>query len=207
MICKNEGSESNLDFGTISVTTEGRSMQVAAGEDAEIVVDNVTITNSSNTISDVIAGATLNLVGEDSDTTVTLKVERDLATIKSKIEDMVSAYNSIMDYINIQFTYDEDTEQVGGILFGDGTLSTIKSELINTVTRTITGASGDYNKLAHIGITLDVVDTDEGEYNKLNLVIDDDGADDNDLMDYLETNFDDVRKLFIASGSSNMAEL
>ena len=196
-VISNNAGGGTLNFGEISMTTEGRSRQVAAGEDAEIVVDNVTITKSSNTISDVIAGATLNLVGEDSDTTVALKVERDLASIKSKIEDMVSAYNSIMDYINIQFTYDEDTEQVGGILFGDGTLSTIKSELINTVTRTITGASSDYNKLALIGITLDVVDTDEGEYNKLNLVIDDD-----DLMDYLETNFDDVKKLFIASGSS-----
>jgi flagellar hook-associated protein 2 len=206
IICDNAGG-GTLNFGAISMTTEGRSRQVAAGEDAEIVVDNVTITNSSNTIEDVIAGATLNLVGEDSDTTVTLKIERDLASIKSKIEDMVSAYNSIMDYINIQFTYDEDTEQVGGILFGDGTLSTIKSELINTVTRTITGASSDYNKLALIGITLDVVDTDEGEYNKLNLVIDDDGADDNDLMDYLETNFDDVKKLFIASGSSPYSNL
>ena len=206
LIANNEGGGS-LDFGEISMLTEGRSMQVAAGEDAEIVVDNVTITDSSNTIEDVIAGATLNLVGEDSDTTVTLKIERDLASIKSKIEDMVSAYNSIMDYINIQFTYDEDNDQVGGILFGDGTLSTIKSELINTVTRTITGASSGCNKLAHIGITLDVVDTDEGEYNKLNLVIDDDGADDNDLMDYLETNFDDVRKLFIASGFSPYSNL
>ena len=206
LIANNEGGGS-LNFGEISMLTEGRSMQVAAGEDAEIVVDNVIITNSSNTIEDVIAGATLNLVGEDSDTTVTLKVERDLASIKSKIEGMVSAYNSIMDYINIQFTYDEDTEQVGGILFGDGTLSTIKSELINTVTRTVAGASSDYNKLALIGIALDVVDTDEGEYNKLNLVIDDDGADDNDLMDYLKTNFDDVRKLFIASGSSPYSNL
>ncbi|MBW2596243.1 MAG: flagellar filament capping protein FliD [Deltaproteobacteria bacterium] len=206
LVANNEGGGS-LNFGEISMLTEGRSMQVAAGEDAEIVVDNVTITNSSNTIEDVIAGATLNLVGEDSDTTVTLKIERDLASIKSKIEDMVSAYNSIMDYINIQFTYDDDTEQVGGILFGDGTLSTIKSELINTVTRTVAGASSDYNKLALIGIALDVVDTDEGEYNKLNLVIDDDGADDNDLMDYLETNFDDVKKLFIASGSSPYSNL
>ncbi len=201
MICDNAGG-GTLNFGEVTMTTEGRSRQVVAGEDAEIVVDNVTITKSSNTINDVIAGATLNLVGEDSDTTVTLKVERDLATIKTKIEDMVSAYNTILNYINTQFTYDEDTKEVGGILFGDGMLSTIKSELINTVTSTVTGASSNYNKLALIGITLDVVDTDEGEYNKLNLVIDDDGSDDNDLTDYLETNFDDVRKLFIASGSS-----
>lgn len=201
LIANNEGG-GGLNFGDISMLTEGRSRQVAAGEDAQIVVDNVTITKSSNTISDVIAGATLNLVGEDSATTVTLKVERDLAAVKSKIEEMVSAYNAMMDYINTQFTYNEDTEEVGGILFGDGMLSTIKSELINTVTSTVTGASSGYNKLALIGITLDVVDTDEGNYNRLNLVIDDDGADDNDLMDYLETNFDDVKKLFIASGSS-----
>ena len=201
LIANNEGGGS-LNFGEIAMATEGRSRQVAAGEDAQIVVDNVTITKSSNTISDVIAGATLNLVGEDSGTTVTLKVERDLGSIKAKIEEMVSAYNTVMNYINTQFTYDEDTEEVGGILFGDGMLSTIKSELINTVTSTVAGASSDYNKLALIGITLDVVDTDEGDYNQLNLVIDDDGADDNDLTDYLETNFDDVKRLFIASGSS-----
>jgi len=206
IICDNAGG-GTLDFGEISMTTEGRKMQVAAGEDAEIVVDNVTISNSSNTITDVIAGATLNLVGEDSSTTVTLKVERDLASIKSKIQDMVDAYNTIMEYINTQSTYDEDTEEVGGILFGDGTLSTIKSELISSVTKTVTGASSDYNKLALIGITLDVVETDQGEYNRLNLVIDDDGADGNDLMDYLETNFNDVKKLFIASGSSPYSNL
>jgi flagellar capping protein FliD len=86
LICNNNDG-GTLNFGEISMVTEGRDMQVAAGEDAEIVVDNVTITNSSNTITDVIAGATLNLVGEDSETTVTLKVERDLASIKSKIEE------------------------------------------------------------------------------------------------------------------------
>ena len=206
IICDNAGS-GTLDFGEISMSTEGRSRQVAAGEDAEIVVDNVTISNSSNTITDVIAGATLNLVGAAGSTTVSLKIERDLASIKSKIQDMVDTYNTIMEYINAQSTYDEDTEEVGGILFGDGTLSTIKSELINTVTKTVTGASSGYNKLALIGITLDVVATDKGEYNRLNLVIDDDGADGNDLMDYLETNFNDVKKLFIASGSSPYSNL
>jgi flagellar hook-associated protein 2 len=193
----NNPAGGTLDFGEISVSTEGRSMQVAAGEDAEIVVDNVTITDSSNTITDVIAGATLNLVGEDSSTTVTLKVERDLATIKSKIQDLVDAYNDIMDYINTQFSYDEETETTGGILFGDGTLSSVKTELINTVTQTITGLSSDYNSLALIGITLDLTNTEEGKYEDLTLIIDDD-----DLTDALESNFNDVRNLFIAYGSS-----
>ena len=103
-------------------------MQVAAGEDAEIVVDNVTITNASNRITDVIQGATLTLVGADSSTTVSLNIERDISGIKTKIQNLVNDYNALMDYINTQFSYDEDTEQTGGILFGDGTLSSVKSE-------------------------------------------------------------------------------
>jgi flagellar hook-associated protein 2 len=196
LIANNEG-DGTLDFGEISMSTEGRSMQVAAGEDAEIVVDNMTITSSSNTIDDVIEGVTLSLAGEEADTTVTLKIERDLATIKSKIHGMANAYNTIMGYINAQFSYDDENEEVGGVLFGDGTLSSVKSELINTVTRTIAGVSSDFNRLPLIGVSLKLANTDEGKYEDLNMTVDDEA-----LTDALETNFDDVRKLFIAYGSS-----
>jgi flagellar hook-associated protein 2 len=196
LICNNEGG-GTLNFGEISMTTEGRSMQLAEGEDAEIVVDNVTITDSSNTITDVIDGATLNLVGEDTDTTVAVKVDRDLDTIKSEISNMVDAYNDIMGYINTQFSYDEESEEVGGVLFGDGTLSSVKSDLINTVVETVTGLSSDYNRLSLIGISLDLTNTEEGKYDELTLSIDED-----ELTDALETSFNDVKKLFIADGSS-----
>jgi len=99
-----------LDFGfTGAAISTIRDRELVQGADASIVVDSVTSTKSSNTITDLIEGATLNLVGEDSDTTITLKVERDLDSIKSKITDLASAYNTIMDYIATQFTYDEDT--------------------------------------------------------------------------------------------------
>ena len=183
----------SLDFGTVSTATEGRSMQLAAGEDAQLSVDNVTVTKSSNTISDVIPGVTLNLVGENTDSTVTLKVERDLAAIKTKIESMADSFNSIMSYINTQFSYDEEAQTTGGLLFGDGTLSTVKSDLIGAVTKTITGLSSDYNRLALIGIALD---------DDVNLAIDD-----TILTDALTTNFDDVKRLFIALGSATNPEI
>ena len=184
----NNQAGGSLDFGTVSLSTEGRNMQLAAGEDAQLNVDNVTITKSSNTISDVIPGVTLNLVGEKTDTTVTLKVDRDMAAIKTKITSMADSFNSIVGYINTQFSYDEDTQETGGILFGDGTLSSVKSDLISTVTKTITGLSSDYNRLSLIGISLD---------SKANLTIDD-----TKLTAALTTNFDDVKKLFVAFGSS-----
>lgn len=192
IICDNAGG-GTLDFGEISMTTEGRSMQIAAGEDAEIVVDNVVITNSSNTITDIIEGVTLNIAGESADTTVTLKIERDISAIKEKINAVADAYNAIMQYINTQFDYDEENEKVGGILFGDGTLSSIKSELINTITQTVTGVSSDYNRLPLIGVSLD----DDALMT----------IDDEDLTAALQANFDHVKKLFIAHGSSPNSNL
>ena len=44
-------------------------------------------------------------------------IEHDLETIKSTIDDFVSKYNEVMTYINSQFSYDEDAEEVGGVLF------------------------------------------------------------------------------------------
>ncbi|TSA46774.1 MAG: flagellar hook protein [Deltaproteobacteria bacterium] len=189
----NNPSGGSLDFGTVSLSTEGRSMQLAAGEDAQLSVDNVTVTKSSNTISDVIPGVTLSLVGESASTTITLKVERDMTAIKAKIKSMADSFNSIMGYINTQFSYDEKTKKTGGLLFGDGTLSTVKSDLIGTVTKTITGLSSDYNRLSLIGITLD---------DNVNLAIDD-----TKLTNALTTNFDDVKKLFIALGSAANPEI
>jgi len=201
-------ADNTLNFDAdddLGVTGTLRSRQVVAGLDASIVVDGVTVTDSSNTITDVIAGVTLNLVGEDGaaeDTTITVKVERDLGAVKSKITDMKDAFNTIMDYINTQFTYDDENEEVGGILFGDGTLSSVKSELISTVTKQITGLPSGYDYLSLIGITLDLTDTVEGKYDNMNLAIDDDK-----LTDALETNFNDVRNLFIAYGSGSSPNL
>ncbi len=197
-----------LDIGfSVGDTTISsiRKREVVAGEDASIVVDGVTVTDSSNTLTDVIGGVTLNLVGEDAvgeDTTITVKVERDLGSIKSKINDMADAFNKIMDYINTMFTFDDENEKIGGILFGDSTLSSVKSELINTVTQQITGLPSGYNYLSLIGISLNLTDTEEGKYDNISLSVDDDK-----LTDALETNFDDVRNLFIAYGSGSSPHL
>ncbi|MFH1148180.1 MAG: flagellar filament capping protein FliD [Pseudomonadota bacterium] len=176
-----------LDFGAISVTTEGRDMELTAGQDAEFELDGVTLTSSSNTVTEVIQGATLNLVGAPSTATeVTLEIERDLGSIKSKINELVDAYNEIMGYINSQFTYDEENEETGGVLFGDGTLSSVKSEIIDVLLGAVDEVSADYNRLSLIGISLD----DDALLT----------VDDEDLTDLLESNFDDVRKLFMAYG-------
>ncbi len=184
----NNPAGGSLDFGTVSTSTEGRNMQLAAGADAEIELDNVVLTSASNTLADAIAGVTIDLRGASDSTTVTLKIERDIDSIRTKIQGLVSSYNAIMTYIGTQFSYDEDAETTGGILFGDGTLSSVKSDLIGIVTGSVTGLSGDFSRLSLVGIAFD---------DQAKLAIDT-----TVLTNALKTNFDEVKKLFVATGSA-----
>jgi len=182
-----------LNFGTVATYEEGRSMQITAGEDAELVVDNVTVRKSSNTIDDIIQGVTLALKGESASTTVTLQVKRDIEATRLKIQEFVNTYNDIMKYINTQFSYDEESGKAGGVLFGDGTLYSVKSGLVAAMTETVTGLSAGYNRLSLIGVSLD---------KNVNLTIDNEV-----LGNALQSNFDDVKKLFIAYGSASNSQL
>lgn len=168
-------------------TSENRIM---AGQNAIIVVDGddgFTIERSTNTISDVISGVTLNLVGSDPDSTVTLNIGRDYDGIKEKIQDFVDAYNEIMSYISKQNTTSEDGKTTG-VLFADSSLQTIKSSLRNVVLSGVSGIDSTLDHLSLIGINLD-------KNGKLSI-------DDDKLDGYLKTNPEDIVKLFAAQGSS-----
>jgi flagellar hook-associated protein 2 len=100
-----------------------------AGIDAEFSIDGITMTRSSNTVSDAISGLTLTLKSEDMATTVTLDVTRDTDAVKAKIQTFVDAYNQVLDYYDQQMTYDATKSKAGGALFGDNTLKSIKTNM------------------------------------------------------------------------------
>ncbi len=104
-----------------------------AGQDAAFTIDGIAMTRSSNTISDVISGVTLQLRGADPSTTIRLDIDRDESAVTDKIRTFVDAYNSVIQYINDQFSYNAVSEKTGGALFGDAMLRSIKSRLQNTV--------------------------------------------------------------------------
>ena len=182
--------EDNAAFDNAST----RARQVVAGGDSLVEIDGVGVTDSSNIIDDVIAGVTLDLASAgDGDTTVTLNIERDIAAIKTSIQDFTGKYNEIMTYINAQFSYDEASATTGGILFGDATLRSVKSDMTSLLTEKIWGVDNNFSVLGMVGITVD---------NNLILNIDDDA-----LTGYLQTNFNDVMSLFAGQGSTSNSAL
>jgi flagellar hook-associated protein 2 len=183
-------SDPDYDFGSISTI---RARQVQAGADAEITVDGVTVHPTSNTVDDVITGVTLNLKKIASDTTATLTVGRDYDAVKEKIQELVTAYNEVMDAINAQFSYDVENEEPGGPLFGDSSLRTMKSNLTGIILNKVGGVGDDFSTPGLVGISI-------GTDSQLTI-------DDTTLQGYLETNFDDVKKLFVADWSSTNSHL
>ncbi len=188
-----DNSNSSLDWGAFTALDEVRKRELVAGSDASINVDGVTKTSSDNAVDDVIPGVTLNLVKADADTTITLNVDRDVDAIMEKISTFVDAYNTVSSYIHQQQSYDTDKQQAGGVLFGDGTLSSVKSDLSSTIVQSVWGVSSDYSMMGLVGINLD---------NDGQLSIDSDK-----LRGYLTTNFNDVKNLFAASGSADAGTL
>jgi flagellar hook-associated protein 2 len=167
--------------------------EIQSGRDASLMVDGVSVTRSSNTISDLLPGITLNLKKAEVGTTVTLNVNRDLKGVTGLIKDFVDQYNQVLDFIRTQSTYNQTNKQTGGVLFGDGTLRSVKKDLVNIIINPVWGAPLAFSILGQAGIKLN----NQGDLS----------VDEPTLKGYLGTNFDDIKKLFIAEGTSSSSSL
>lgn len=141
-----------------TITTDGAFVTAtqSAATDAEFTVTGIagTITRSTNSVTDVIGGVTLEI--QDTGTSI-LTVGDDSARTTSSLQDFIDAYNEVVQFINENdtITREEQDDQVVNI-FGplantsldDNILSTLRSSLSNA------GLSGrSVNILADLGIT------------------------------------------------------
>ncbi len=190
------GGDAVLDI--VGLTTGGGATiknEIQAAQTAQITVDGVTITRSSNTIDDVLEGITLSLFKADSGTTVTVDVERSAASVKEAVMSFVDSYNALRDFAAAQVQVGEDgTVDEDAVLFGDGTLRSIVSSIGQTIASEVDGlASGALSSLAELGITLD-------SDNKL-------VVDESKLDDKLVSDLDGVRKVFEFTFEASSSEL
>ncbi|KNC09733.1 flagellar capping protein [Klebsiella sp. RIT-PI-d] len=140
-----------------SANSKGMEESVTA-QDAELFVNNVKITNSSNTISNALEDITLNL----SDVTTgnqTLTITKDTTKAETAIKDWVTAYNALQDTFSSLTKYTAvdagaaSQNTSNGALLGDSTLRTIQTQLKSKLTNTL--STSTFKTLSQIGITSD----------------------------------------------------
>lgn len=153
--------------------TNGDAMQVVTeAQDAKLRVDGSNYTHSSNDISDIITGVTLNLkaVSEkegDSYKSEQLTLTKDSSAIKKSLQDFVKQYNALLSTTNDAAKYvpndtsgltDEDIAKPNssnGALVGDSMLRGMVGDIRSTVNGVFGDSGADYASLADIGITID----------------------------------------------------
>ncbi|MFQ5671910.1 MAG: flagellar filament capping protein FliD [Nitrospinales bacterium] len=136
--------------------------ETQAARDASLEVDGISVTKSSNTVTDVITGTTLSLKSAGSGT---ITLQSDVDAIKTKVSSFVDGFNSLMTFIKDQTFLDTDTNTTG-LLFGNFTVQNLQQTLRSVVSDKVTGTSGTFDFLSQVGITTTsdgLLELDEGE--------------------------------------------
>lgn len=185
----------NTDLDFLNASGTGGTDTLQAAQDATVEVGSsatITITRSSNTITDAIAGVTLTLTKTTGVGTVAVNVSRDAGAVKTSIKALTTAYNEVVKFINERNTYDITTKE-GGIFFNEPTVRTVLSQLRNALSSSVPGLT-TYTSVGEVGFKTERDGTVTIEDAKLDAA--------------LSSNYTAVKSLFInQTGSAGIAQL
>jgi len=177
LVSKTSGSPGDL---TVSANGTGLVFNKSAdGLNASYTVDGVPLSSTTNTATGAIPGVTLNLLGADKNTPVTISVAHDTSAITQAVNDFVAAYNTVINGINSQFT--TTSSGSAGALAGNSALRSLQSSLLSDISYSIKDNSGIVG-LASMGIDMQ----DDGTLT----------VDSTKLNDALTNNFGAVQNFF-----------
>ena len=137
------------------------SNTMQSATDAVIGFNGLTITRSSNTINDVVAGAVLsiNQVTETGGTSnpARLTISSDTSTLKTKVQSLVTEYNNfngLMSELGSSAT-DDDNDMMGALRRDTATVRYVQNALRTAVLANSSTTSGGVEGLRDIGVSMD----------------------------------------------------
>ncbi|MGX6441643.1 flagellar filament capping protein FliD [Neobacillus sp. K501] len=187
-------------------------------KDGSVTINGTTIIISTNTFT--YDGVTFNINGAiDSTKPVSIQVGSDTDSVFNSIKTFVDKYNELIADLNGKMTekryrdfpplLDEQKKDMkeneiklweekakSGLLTRDSTISNLLTEMRNSLISTVEGTGGSLQSLKEIGINFSANYKDNGK-----LVVDE-----AKLKGILQTNLEDVKKLFTANAASTASK-
>ena len=190
-----DNDDGNPATGLSSLTYDPSqpNSQMALNQKAQNALANVNgidIISASNTLKNVSDGLNLTLLKDNSTATVT--VATDTASMNKAIGDFVSAYNSLNAELHNDTKYDpsvsndQGTARVDGPLQGDPSILSFQNQLKGIFNTTST-TSSMYSRLSDIGITMQKDGSLSTDSTKLTAAL---------------ANPDELKKLFSTQGTT-----
>lgn len=189
-------TDPNNILSTTGILQSQFKQTVTQAQDAKFNLDGLDLTRSTNSISDVVTGATINLLSGSaaSPATTNLAISQNTASIVQAVNTFATAYNAIQDFVTKENKFTPPTSTTTGTagtspaLFGNTDLSQIQTRLAQT----LTAVSGT-TTLQSVGITLDST----GHLT----------VDANALTSALQADPNSVSDLFGLSGTSDSSDI
>lgn len=181
---------------TFTVTenlTGGQALNLTetqAAVDAQFTVNGISLTKSSNTVSDVISGITFTLRATTA-APVEVTVEADTDAAIAGLKELIDAYNEVASFANSQARYNAETKQAG-ILAGDATLRNTILKIQDALTRQITSSFTGLRYVGEVGLRFNT----DGSMS----------LDETKLRSALESDLTGVAALFLGDGAAGTAE-
>ena len=140
------GEDANTDFNVnTNIRLGGVRLRFSTTQDAELAeinMDGINITSSSNTINNAIPGISIDLLRENvGGESTTVNVDSDNSAISEKVQAFVTAYNDITTFVNDQKDADWGN---------DASFRSVRRTLQNLLVTTV-GGTGNLNHLVDIG--------------------------------------------------------
>jgi flagellar hook-associated protein 2 len=181
------GGAATIDGSALEDATTGVTgvtfSQVQQGQDAELSVDGVSTSSSSNTVTTAIPGVTMQLLNAAKDESVQVEITTDTSDVQSAVSTFVSAWNKVVNDLNTQ--EGDDSSGNPEPLYGSPDLALLQEQLQESLN--FTQSSGTVTSLMQLGITAN----DDGTLS----------LDTTTLDSALDNNYQDVVSFFQGTGS------
>lgn len=167
--------------------------QNQVGQDAEITVNGLSVTRSTNTIDDVIDGFEFRLAGiTEANEVINVSIEEDKSAGEAAVRDFFAAYNTFLDALEPITGFNEETESFGS-LANDSLAGSIPGQIRQLLVGTVPGLDSTFTSLTNIGIRTELDGT---------LSIDED-----DFSAAIDDNYELFKNLFIPVTESSTDQI
>ena len=140
--------------GEVTGISFGKKLQSAV--DATFNVDGMDMASSKNTVTDAIAGTTLNLTATTTtNIPANLVFSRDTTSISTKLDALVTAYNDANTMLGVVSDPKSTVETYGATLVGNNIVSSVRSQMRQLISNNSSTPAGGLTALRDIGFTLD----------------------------------------------------
>ena len=200
------GTPSNTDTADLSRfafntgVADFADVETQKGNDAQLTLNGLTVFRSSNTVTDLVEGLTLDVLQAAPGETVTVTVEEDKTFAEQNIRDFIGAYNEFLNAVDPLFDVSTqindagEEESVVGSLANDSLAKSVLSRIRSTIASAIPGlGNSNFTSLTNVGIRTEL----DGSLS----------INEEEFTDAFADRFEDVQKLFAPQTDSSSSDI